>query len=100
VCERERERESVCVCLCVCERECVCYMLYTTPQYTPIHPLTLSHTPSHSSTPFGLSSNIFSTDYTKAERVGTQVKAGMLTINDFAMVPMVGSLPFGGVGDR
>jgi acyl-CoA reductase-like NAD-dependent aldehyde dehydrogenase len=75
-------------------------MLYTTPQYTPIHPLTLSHTPSHSSTPFGLSSNIFSTDYTKAERVGTQVKAGMLTINDFAMVPMVGSLPFGGVGDR
>ena len=55
--------------------------------------------PMVNSTPFGLGSSVFTTDYTKANRVGKQIRSGMLVINDFAMVPMVGSLPFGGVGE-
>jgi acyl-CoA reductase-like NAD-dependent aldehyde dehydrogenase len=49
-------------------------------------------------TAYGLASSVFSGDYSRAERVGNRVVAGMCTINDFAMVPMVQSLPFGGVG--
>lgn len=47
-------------------------------------------------TEFGLGSSVFSTDYGKAHRVAAQLQCGMTNINDFAMVPMIGSLPFGG----
>ena len=49
-------------------------------------------------TPYALGSSIFTTDYHKAERIGKMVKAGMLTINDFNSVPIIHSLPFGGIG--
>jgi len=45
---------------------------------------------------YGLGCSIFTTDYRKAERVKSAVLSGMTTINDFVMVPMVQSLPFGG----
>lgn len=48
-------------------------------------------------TQYGLGSSVFTTDYTKAERVTSQLVTGMTTVNDFGMVPMVQSLPFGGV---
>lgn len=50
-------------------------------------------------TPFGLGGSVFSRDYKRAERIASRMVTGMVTINDFGMVPMVGSLPFGGVGD-
>ena len=49
------------------------------------------------STPYGLGSSIFSTDYTKAERISKRIVTGMANINDFGMVPLIQSLPFGGV---
>jgi acyl-CoA reductase-like NAD-dependent aldehyde dehydrogenase len=48
-------------------------------------------------TEFGLGSSVFTTDYAKAERITSQLYTGMTTVNDFGMVPMVQSLPFGGV---
>jgi len=51
------------------------------------------------STPFGLGSSVFTTDYAKAKRMTSQIRAGMVVVNDFAMVPMIGSLPFGGIAE-
>ncbi len=51
------------------------------------------------STAYGLSSSIFTKDYSKAERICKQLETGMTCINDFAMVPMINSLPFGGTKD-
>jgi len=48
-------------------------------------------------TEFGLGSSVFTTDYARADRVSTALECGMTTVNDFGMVPMVQSLPFGGV---
>ena len=48
-------------------------------------------------TDFGLGSSVFTTDLRKAERVTSRLVTGMTSINDFGMVPMVQSLPFGGV---
>jgi len=48
------------------------------------------------STVYGLGCSIFSADYTRAERIGAQMDCGQVSINDFAMVPMIQSLPFGG----
>lgn len=50
-------------------------------------------------TPYGLGSSVFTSDYVKAERVGRQIRSGMLNINDFATCSLIGSLPFGGVDD-
>lgn len=47
--------------------------------------------------PFGLGANVFSADVDRARRLGLRIKAGMLTINDFATTYMCQSLPFGGV---
>jgi acyl-CoA reductase-like NAD-dependent aldehyde dehydrogenase len=49
------------------------------------------------STNYGLGSSIFTTDYKKADRVTRQLECGMVSVNDFGMVPMVQSLPFGGI---
>jgi len=49
------------------------------------------------STEFGLGSSVFTTDYKKADRVGGQIRSGMLNINDYGTVPLIQSLPFGGV---
>ena len=48
-------------------------------------------------TEYGLGSSVFTTDYAKAERITSQLVTGMTSVNDFGMVPMVQSLPFGGV---
>jgi len=42
-------------------------------------------------------SSIFSKDYSKAERISKRIVTGMANINDFAIVPLIQSLPFGGV---
>lgn len=49
------------------------------------------------STEFGLGSCVFTTDYARAERITSQLVTGMTSVNDFGMVPMVQSLPFGGI---
>jgi len=48
-------------------------------------------------TNYGLGSSVFTKDYKKASRVASALVTGMVTVNDFAMVPMIQSLPFGGV---
>ena len=48
---------------------------------------------------FGLGSNVFSSDLNRANAIGAQLEAGMLSINDFATTYMCQSLPFGGVKD-
>eukprot|EP00746_Dinoflagellata_sp_MGD_P167495 gnl/MRDRNA2_/MRDRNA2_98171_c0_seq1.p1 gnl/MRDRNA2_/MRDRNA2_98171_c0~~gnl/MRDRNA2_/MRDRNA2_98171_c0_seq1.p1 ORF type:complete len:659 (-),score=108.14 gnl/MRDRNA2_/MRDRNA2_98171_c0_seq1:483-2363(-) len=47
--------------------------------------------------PFGLGSNVFSRDTRRANRIASQLKCGMSSINDFATTYMCQSLPFGGV---
>jgi acyl-CoA reductase-like NAD-dependent aldehyde dehydrogenase len=54
---------------------------------------------SNTKTPYGLGSSIFTTDYHKAHRVATRLVCGMTSVNDFGMVPLVQSLPFGGIKD-
>ena len=46
---------------------------------------------------FGLGSSTFSGDQARAARIGSQIKAGMFVVNDFATYSMCQSLPFGGV---
>lgn len=46
---------------------------------------------------FGLGSNVFSTNLRRANAIGSQLEAGMTSINDFATTYMSQSLPFGGV---
>ena len=48
------------------------------------------------SSEFALGASIFTTDYAKGDRVGRSIHSGMISINDWAMVPLVASLPFGG----
>ncbi|CAD7698004.1 unnamed protein product [Ostreobium quekettii] len=49
--------------------------------------------------PFGLGSNVFSSQYSVARRVGACLDAGMTNINDFGTTYMCQSLPFGGIKD-
>eukprot|EP00899_Mesostigma_viride_P010789 jgi/Mesvir1/19711/Mv09971-RA.1 len=49
--------------------------------------------------PFGLGSSVFSADRARANRIASQLRAGMSSINDFATTYMCQSLPFGGVKD-
>lgn len=48
-------------------------------------------------TEYGLGSSVFTSDLKRAERMAGQLYTGMVNVNDFGMVPMVGTLPFGGV---
>ena len=48
------------------------------------------------STPYALGASVFGTATKNLERVATEIKAGMISINDFAVYYAV-SLPFGGV---
>jgi acyl-CoA reductase-like NAD-dependent aldehyde dehydrogenase len=48
-------------------------------------------------TEYGLGSSVFTTDYSRAERITSALETGMTSVNDFGMVPMVQSLPFGGI---
>lgn len=49
--------------------------------------------------PFGLGSAVWSRNPVRARHVGSQLQAGMTSINDFATTYMCQSLPFGGVKD-
>lgn len=49
--------------------------------------------------PFGLASSVFSSSTSRARKIGSQLEAGMTSINDFAATYMCQSLPFGGVKD-
>jgi acyl-CoA reductase-like NAD-dependent aldehyde dehydrogenase len=46
---------------------------------------------------YGLGSSVFSSSQSRATELGQRVRAGMTTINDFAVNYMVQTLPFGGV---
>ena len=46
---------------------------------------------------FGLGSNVFTKSTKRAEKLGSQLEAGMTSINDFCSTYMAQSLPFGGV---
>jgi len=46
---------------------------------------------------FGLGSNVFTRSTRRAEKLGSQLEAGMTSINDFCSTYMAQSLPFGGV---
>jgi acyl-CoA reductase-like NAD-dependent aldehyde dehydrogenase len=45
---------------------------------------------------YALAGSVFSTDYRKAHRVADRITSGMMCVNDWAIVPLVHSLPFGG----
>ncbi|EGC29775.1 aldehyde dehydrogenase [Dictyostelium purpureum] len=47
-------------------------------------------------TAFGLGCSILSTDLKRAERIGSKISTGMLTINDYGASYLVQDLPFGG----
>mmetsp|Transcript_7006 Transcript_7006/g.19782 ORF Transcript_7006/g.19782 Transcript_7006/m.19782 type:complete len:603 (-) Transcript_7006:65-1873(-) len=47
--------------------------------------------------PFGLGSNVFSSNSRRANDIAKQIHAGMSSINDFCATYMCQSLPFGGV---
>lgn len=49
-------------------------------------------------TAYGLGSSVFSRDRARAERIASQLRAGMTVINDYGIAYMIQSLPFGGVG--
>ena len=51
-------------------------------------------------TEYGLGSSVFTTDYKRAERITGALETGMTSVNDFGMVPMIQSLPFGGIRVR
>lgn len=46
---------------------------------------------------YGLGSSIFSCDLDHAEKLQRNLLTGMCNINDFASVPLIQSLPFGGI---
>lgn len=46
---------------------------------------------------YGLGSSVFSTDHARAERIASQISAGMTVVNDYGIAYMVQSAPFGGV---
>jgi acyl-CoA reductase-like NAD-dependent aldehyde dehydrogenase len=46
---------------------------------------------------YGLGSSVFSRDARRANRIATQISAGMTVINDYGIAYMVQSAPFGGV---
>lgn len=49
-------------------------------------------------TEYGLGSSVFSTNEKRAEKIASQIRAGMTVINDYGIAYMIQSLPFGGVG--
>jgi len=49
------------------------------------------------SLPFGLAASLWSVDIKKAERLGSMIEAGLLSINDMMTHYALCSLPFGGV---
>ncbi len=48
---------------------------------------------------YGLGATVCTLDNAKAKRVASALDCGMVTINDYASVPTINSLPFGGVKD-
>jgi acyl-CoA reductase-like NAD-dependent aldehyde dehydrogenase len=46
---------------------------------------------------FGLGASVFSGNQKRGERIGRQIRSGMLTVNDFAVNYLIQSLPFGGI---
>lgn len=46
---------------------------------------------------YGLGSSVFTCDLEKAQHIASQLEVGMCNINDFASVPLISSLPFGGL---
>jgi len=46
---------------------------------------------------FGLGSSVYSGDKKRAEAMGTRIRSGMFTANDFGVNYLIQSLPFGGV---
>jgi len=46
---------------------------------------------------YGLGSSVFSSNQKRAVKLGERIRAGMTTINDFAVNYMVQTLPFGGI---
>ncbi|KAM9953324.1 hypothetical protein ACTFIR_008389 [Dictyostelium discoideum] len=48
------------------------------------------------STVFGLGCSILSSDLKRAERIGSKISTGMLTINDYGASYLIQDLPFGG----
>ncbi|MBI3552616.1 MAG: aldehyde dehydrogenase family protein [Elusimicrobia bacterium] len=49
------------------------------------------------SLPFGLAASLWTTDLEKADRLGAQIEAGLLSINDVMSHYALCSLPFGGI---
>ncbi len=45
---------------------------------------------------YGLGSSVFTGSYSRGNRVASQLDCGQVAINDFATVPLIQSLPFGG----
>ncbi len=48
------------------------------------------------SSDFALGASVFTTDYSKADRVSRAIGSGMVSINEWGMSALVSSLPFGG----
>lgn len=46
---------------------------------------------------FGLGASVYSGNQKRAENIGSQIRSGMVTINDFGVNYLIQSLPFGGV---
>mmetsp|Transcript_2726 Transcript_2726/g.3869 ORF Transcript_2726/g.3869 Transcript_2726/m.3869 type:complete len:633 (-) Transcript_2726:403-2301(-) len=48
---------------------------------------------------FGLGSSVYSASQSRAMKIGSRMRCGMFTANDFGVNYLVQSLPFGGVGE-
>jgi len=46
---------------------------------------------------FGLGASVFSKNYARAEKIASSLNSGMVSINEWGIGALVGSLPFGGV---
>jgi len=49
--------------------------------------------------PFGLGASCYSGDQRRAEKIGSKIRSGMFTANDFGVNYLIQSLPFGGVNE-
>ena len=47
---------------------------------------------------YGLGSSVFTKNPARAERIASQIRAGMTVVNDYGLAYMMQALPFGGVG--
>mmetsp|Transcript_17125 Transcript_17125/g.23534 ORF Transcript_17125/g.23534 Transcript_17125/m.23534 type:complete len:619 (-) Transcript_17125:289-2145(-) len=48
---------------------------------------------------FGLGSSVYSASQKRGMAIGSQIRSGMFTVNDFGVNYLIQSLPFGGVGE-